>query len=582
MKTYTQNQFKALYYLRYCAIAIVCFILLQACGGSSGGTTDMPPVINRPINTPINPPKASLTVDCSGAACGAVSPIQYSGNGVGLWQYNNTSTQDALIDIDILGVTPKNQVTLAFTNGERDTAFSVPSIGNNVSAEFRKNTYLLANFKPEPSNKLSHLDAEKHNHDIAHGFMMARNQASKKQLIEKIPLEKIQTMVQAETNLAAQPLRAAPAVNTQRVWIDIYPQVPVNHITTNKHVCTLPSGRNVVFWQGNNTVNLTPTILQYFIDNTCGASGTFAHLNNLLRDFWGVNNLYSNIITETVNTKQDVNIVFLNPVVAADWAGYFDSKNNFLLSSEPNSNQALVFFINVSSINNQQSDFYLSTLVHEATHLIAFYQNTVARNKNWSAAWLDETLAMMSEDIVVSAVVDYNKMADMRLPDYLKSGGNISLDNWLNASASSHYDMGATLGAFLNRRYGLNIYQQLLTECTTPTLKDDEYACLNSIIVKNGGLGLADELGKMGASVFSKASPSTNLIGYGFPRVNASSYTLQAIDLSNKFLSKPADVFSYRSMSQTYLNDSVPTGATRYIRQSVRVPARTRLQLVIK
>jgi hypothetical protein len=184
---------------------------------------------------------------------------------------------------------------------------------------------------------------------------------------------------------------------------------------------------------------------------------------------------------------------------------------------------------------------------------------------------------------VVPAAVNYNKMADMRLPDYLQSGGNISLDNWLYVSDSSrHYDMGATLGAFLNRRYGLNVYQQLLTACTTPSLKDDEYACLNSIIVQNGGLGLADELGKMGASVFSKASASTNIVGYGFPRVNAGSYTLQAIDLSNKFLSKPADVFSYRSMSQTYLNDSVPTGATRYIRQSVRVPARTRLQLVIK
>ncbi|MEN9911591.1 MAG: hypothetical protein RI956_35, partial [Pseudomonadota bacterium] len=579
--TYTQNQFKS-FSLRYYAMAIVCFVLLQACGGGGGATTDTSPVINRPVSTPTNPPKASLTVDCSGAACSAVSPIQYSGNGVGLWRYNNTSTQDALIDIDILGVTPKNQVTLAFTNGERNTAFSVPSIGNNVSAELKTRSNLLANFKSEKVSTLSHSTLEQQSHDAAHSVMMARNQASKKHLIEKTPLEKMQTTVQAETNLAAQRLRAAPAVNTQRVWSDSYPQVPVNYITTNKHICTLPSGRKIVFWQGNNTVNLTPTTLQYFIDNTCGVSGTFARLNNLLGDFWGTNNLYGNIITETVNNQQDVNIVFLNPTITADWAGYFDSKNNFLLNSEANSNQALVFFINASSIN-QQPDFYLSTLVHEATHLIAFYQNTVARNKNWTAAWLDEILAMMSEDIVVPAAVSYNKMADMRLPDYLKSGGNISLDNWLYVSdTSSHYDMGASLGVFLNRRYGLNVYQQLLTACTTPDLKDDEYACLNNIIVQNGGLGLADELAKMGASMFSKASASTGLVGYGFPRVNTSSYTLQAIDLSNKFLSKPANMFSYHSMSQTYLNDTVPTGATRYIRQSVRVPARTRLQLVIK
>ncbi len=582
MKIYTQNQSKSLYHFRYCAIAITCLILLQACGGSGGTTTDTPPVINRPVTMPVNPPKASLTVNCSGAACSAVSPIQYSGNGVGLWQYNNTSTQDALIDVDILGVTSKNQVTLAFTNGERDTAISVPSIGNNISAELKKNANLSANFRSEQSGTLNHLAVEKHSHDTAHSVMMKRNQASKKNLIEKTPLEKNQTTIQAETNLAVQRIRAAPTINTQRVWSDSYPSVPVNYITTNKHVCTLPSGRKVVFWQGNNTANLTPTILQYFIDNTCGVSGTFARLNTLLGDFWGANNLYGNIITETAGIQQDVNIVFLNPVAPTDWAGYFDSKNNFLLSSESDSNQALVFFINASSIN-QQPDFYLSTLTHEATHLIAFYQNTVVRDKSWDNAWLDETVAMMSEDIIVPATVSYNKMADMRLPDYLKSGGNISLDNWLYVSDPSiHYDMGATLGVFLNRRYGLSLYQQLLTGCTSPALKDDEYACLNSVIVQNGGLGLADEFEKMGASVFSKASASTGLVGYGFPKVNAGSYTLQAIDLSNKFLSKPVDVFSYRSMSQTYLNDTVPMGATRYIRQSVRVPARTRLQVVIK
>jgi hypothetical protein len=323
---------------------------------------------------------------------------------------------------------------------------------------------------------------------------------------------------------------------------------------------------------------MSATTLKYFTDNSCGTSGTFARLNTLLGDVWGPH-LYFNLIRDTSTTKQDINIVFLNAGTATGWAGYFSNSNSFTYGT--NSNKALSFFVNATNID-LDPQFYLSTLIHEATHMTAFYQNTVMRNKSWNDAWLDETFAMMSEDIVVPAVTGYNKVLNYRLPTYLQSGANISLNNWPMLS-SNHYNMGAAFGAFLNRRYGLSVYQQLITGCmTTTALRSNAYDCLNSLIVKNGGTGITEELGKMGATVFSRASASNALPGYGFGSKIIGGYTLTGLDLSSYTLANPLPVTSYGSMSQTYLNETVATGVTRYIRTNIRVPAGTRLDVVIE
>lgn len=565
---------------------LVCSLLLQSCGNNSGSNTSSP---TNPINNlPTTPPKAILSVDCSGSSCGAISPVNYSGKGIGLWQYTNTSTQDAIIDLDILGVSSNNQVTLVFTNGERKISLNTPSLGTALSAEKKSNqpfntnrkTFQLNNQVPIFTELHSNQTVSNHN-DHAHRIIIDRNQALKQALIKNTNNQSLNFNNQLNKKILTETVNTTPAVNSQRTWIDSYPNIPTNHVATNKHVCPLPSGRNLVFWQDTTDTKLNSVNLQNFINHSCGPSGTFARLNTLLGDFWGTtNNRYANVISDTVNFKQDINIVFLNPIVPADWAGYFYSGNNF--TSTPYSNKALVFFVNTESIA-EDPNFYMSTLIHEATHMIAFYQNVVVRDKQWDESWLDELLAMMSEDIIVPAVTNYNKILDLRLPRYLQSGANISLNNWQNANnVLENYHMGGSFGAFLNRRYGLKVYQQLISACTNTTLINDEYGCLDYIIIQNGGKGIADELAKMGASIFSRSSLSTGLTGYGFPKTYTDNYVLQGIDLSKEYLAKPNIAFSYPSMSHVYLNDTIPNGSTRYIRQSVRIPAMTRLHVVIK
>jgi hypothetical protein len=559
-------------------------LALQACGG--GGASDISPTMPGTTIT------GTLTASCSGIHCGAINGNQYNGVDVGLWHYNNTSTQDAYVNIDIAGVSGGQHVTLAFANGEKNDSSNTPLIGSNASKNVAPKRADRFDFKTAKatyfntlSTKQQHRYTRQANHDAAHAQQAQANILSRQRAAASRLTTRKVSPAQAEAlfkqSLAAQKPLATPALNSKRVWTNTfgYPQTtPVNHTTVNQFVCTLPGGRNLVFWQ-DTASTMAASTLKYFTDNSCGSSGTFARVNSLLGDFWGAHNR-ADLIKDTSTNKQTISIVFIDPGAKVDWAGYFSSADNAIPSDSSPSNQALVFFVNANKID-EDPEFYLSTLVHEATHMAAYYQNEVVRNKFWGDTWLDEIFAMMGEDIVVPAVTGYDKLLQGRLPLYMLSGANVSLNNWVDLSGD-HYNMGGTFGAFLNRRYGLNIYQQLITGCTTSSTQTDAYACLNSLIINNGGTGITEELGKMGATLFSKASPYSALPGYGFSSKTSGGYTLQSVDLSTYELSLPYPALNYGSMSQTYLNDSVPMGITRYIRTAVRVPAHSRLDVVIQ
>ncbi len=579
---------------------------LQSCGGS--GVADNSALAPKPTNISLNTqasglalpkvatasapvaPKslavaANLVTDCSGANCGAVTPSVYSGKGVGLWKYNNTSTNNVSINVDIAGVSAGKQVTLSFTNGNATTVASKPSFGNPVALEIKPSTPTTSaeTFYNTTAATIGRTMAERAMHEqhskseAAHASMIDKNAAVRQRHLISDSTGSLKA--EAILNPLAKP-QATPAVNATRTWADFFPTTPVKYATTNRYVCALPSGRNVVFWQETKDTQLTPALLKLFTDKSCGSSGMFSRLNTLLGDVWGKNPYTSQLIQDSAQAKQDINIVFMNAGSTVGWGGYFYSLNNFYSTSASPTNQALAFFINTDNLATNPN-YYISVLAHEATHMTAYYQNDIVRGKYWGNTWLDETFAMMSEDIVVPAVINTNTVASYRLPYYMASGGNVSLNNWA-ALSHNNYAMGGSLGAFLNRQYGLSIYQQLITGCTSGTAKADDYTCLNSLILNNGGTGLGDELAKMGSSVFSKASATTNLKGYGYPSKASGAYTLQAIDLQALAVAAPTTLTAYQSMSHTYAKDTIAAGKTRYTRNTVIVPAKTSLNVVIK
>ena len=511
----------------------------------------------------------TFSVACGASDCGTMNATTYSGSSIGVWRYNNTTASPASINIDISGVSAGKQVTLAFTNGSNSNASSAPAFGTQASLEPNADSLSSQSLFLRGAKKILHdTQEEKHHH------MLERNASLKARL------HALKISSDTKSN-AAKPL-ATPALNASKNWVDYFDDTPVTYTTTNRHVCTLPNGRKVVFWQDNSDTYVTPAILTTFTTAGCGASGGevggFARINDLLGDAWGSHS-YNNLIKDTATAKQDINVIFVKTSVSAGWAGYFYGGNNFTSTASNPSNEALAFFINTNGIPSDV-DYYVSTLFHEATHMVNFYQNDVKLSKT-RQTWLEETSAMMTEDLVTPAVTGYNKIISYRLPAYLGTGGNISLNTWPDLS-SNHYHMGGAFGAFLNRQYGINIYKQIVSGCISGSAKTDSYACLDSVLLNNGSFGIKEELTRMGATLYARMPAAATPAGYGYGAKSYGAYSLAGVDLTAFTISSPISVSTYNSMSQTYLNETIATGKTRYIRNNVVIPAGTNLQVTIK
>ncbi|NMM07233.1 hypothetical protein [Polaromonas sp.] len=582
MKPLTTLSIKSLF------VPLVCLTLVS-CGGGGGG--DGPNAAPEPALA------GALTPECGGGSCAAVNANTYSGSGIGVWRFNNTSGADVRFNVDIAGVPAGKTATLVFSNGSQATA-SPPSSG--VLASPVTPALAPASAGAEAAS-FAGAAAKPAGHDDAHTQMLDKNRAVASGLIRS------RTTTHASSDLASSlpgvaRLSFSPAVGTNKSWIDNFPATPVSYPTSAQFVCALPTGRKVVWWvdpnivaSGKFTQPALDVALKAMQDSYCGPSGSGGGLAQLtapalLNDVWGsAASRFIDVIQDTPSL-QDVNVVLLNVPPNIGWAGYFFAGNNLLKTSRASSNEALAFFVNADQLKIDLN-FTTSTLLHESTHMVNFYQRAVVRGVAHDT-WLEETAAMMTEDIVAPAVIvgGYNKIMSVRLPAYLKAGGNVSYLNWPTAllDSSPHYGLGGGFGAFLNRRYGLVIYQQLITSCsdapaTASAPARTSYDCLDGLIKANGGAGFSDEFSRFGATVFGQLPAAGAPAGYGYPSVKAGGYTLQANDLSASGPRPPAALASgYTATSQTYQRDTIAAGKTSYVRNGVLVPARTTLTLVIQ
>jgi Peptidase M30 len=556
--------------------APIVLLALVSCGGGGGGGPSPEPAL-----------VGALTPECSGTGCPAVTTTTattYGGSGIGVWRFNNTSGADVSFNVNIAGVTAGKTATLIFSNGSQSTA-SAPSSGVLASP-------VAPDVKPAaPSAEAGNAAAaaiEQSGHDDAHTQMLEKNRAVANGLMRSRSTNLTNSDLASNLPGVAR-LSFSPAVGADKTWIDNFPTTPVSYATKAQFFCVLPNGRNVVWWVDPNIVTskkFTQPVLDAALKSMqasyCGTSvsgGGLAQLNTLLGDVWGpAAAKFVDVIYDTPSL-QDVNVVLLNVPTNSGWAGYFYGGNNQLKSSRPNSNEALAFFINADQLKD--SNFITSTLLHESTHMVNFYQRGIVQTA-FHDTWLEETSAMMTEDIVAPAVINgYNKIMSVRLPAYMSAGGNVSYLNWPDLQdSSSHYALGGGFGAFLNRRYGLAIYQQLITSCAST---QTSYDCLDGLIKAKSGLGFSDEFSRFGATVFGQLPAVGAPAGYGYPGVQAGAYALQANDLSAAAPLKPAKGASnLTATSQTYQRDTIASGKTSYVRNNVVVPARTTLTVTIK
>ncbi|MBI3286364.1 MAG: PKD domain-containing protein [Burkholderiales bacterium] len=517
----------------------------------------------------------TLSPACVGGNCAAIDASTYGGSGVGAWQYDNAGAAAATLDIAIAGVKEGNVATLVFTNPGSATAGSTPQAG------------VSANVKPVSAEVGATLNAQAlHAHDAqdqAHHAMLERN-------------KKLAGLSRHLSAMAPAPSfdlvrRASAKVGDSRVWIESF-KTPVNYTTTVKQVCDLKSGRKAVFWVDAAAVSKglvkdadILALSNTFCANGGAGSGGFDVLVSLMGDAYGPNS-YSGFIQDTSAALQDVNIAVLGVPADTGWAGYFWAGNDYLKSVVADSNEALAFFVNANGIAGDLN-FYKSTLMHEAVHMINFYQRSI-KNASDHDTWLEETSAMMGEDVLAKIIFSggYNKMVNVRIPQYLASGGAVSYINWPELSGNN-YGFGGSFAAFLNRKYGIDIFKQLVTACKDGGSNPSSYLCLNGLIQANAGLGLADELSKFGASLFG-GTPAANLpAGIGFPQFSSSGFGFDAVDIgtmAKAVMPATATALSsgFTATTHTYVQETLGAGKTTFVRKGVQVPAGTTLNVLIR
>ncbi len=534
----------------------------------------------------VTAPPTLLEVACAGVSCGASSPSQYAGTGIGIWRFRNTGASERTIDLHVGGVTAGEQALLIFSNGTILPA-TLPSAGARafppVAALDPAALRVVEPFDPDPAEDARH---------AWHGTLLEENRRV------GLLLRTAATTRAHRAGLAAQaaPVRPTPVLGDHRTWIESV-VTPTSYDTVAQVVCDLPRGRKGVLWVDPNSTasgSLTPDDLAYFRTTFCGAVGAeadggYGRVTALMGEVWGtVAPSDASYLISDSPTLLDVNVVFLEiPGAMADkiWAGYFWGGNNFRKSADPSvasSNEALAFFIDATQVHaSATSRSYIgSALLHELTHMANFYQRAVFRNTP-SDTWLEETTATMIDDIVPPVVTPdhYSIIAGQRIRPYVASGGAITLMGW-DFPAQFTYSLAGALGAFVNRRYGTSIVSGT-TDCSGTGVD-----CLDGLIRAAGGTGFADEFERVGASIFGLLPLTGTPDGYGYPQKVSGTYTLAAIDVAAYTSTRKAIATAlgvdFGSGSHTYQLDTIAAGQSVYSRTGVVVPAGTSILLVIQ
>lgn len=533
---------------RTVAISLSMVPLLLACAGGGGSSGE------------VNPDPV-LLADCTGVNCGAVDSTHYSGSGIGLWTYKNTTSAAISLPVSITGVTGK-EATIVYTN-LGDTAVSMPGITLAPALRTAGDTP-LASVIPQRSGDPAPLKVLLQREQFARAFQLARTQSLPARKPVYAP---VRTWVVGDTR----------TINT---FDDT-----VISITLKKTLST-QDGTVVNIWVDENefgSSKVTMATLDTFASRyATGSNSIYSQVTHLIGKPWG-----AHIYQELIPPEQSINIVFYNAGTAG-WGGYFYSGDAAIPDYWPQSNAWLAFYVNSAQLYNGAEyfdliqNYYTSVLTHEFTHMIHFYQRGVLQDKSF-ATWLNEFAALGMEDIVSRnvfrsvdscAVYSCYDIPDHFYAAWLAQGDfNLQPEKWGGVSSSS-YDINASWSAFLNRQYGLAYYQALFTSS-----ESDSLAILDSAIKSVGGSGYLDAMRRWGASI-AMLPAATTPAGYGYPgrsdTVGGITYPLAAFNgpdfakLRRLPASVPASLVSHghfplvrRNLAATFTeNLTVPPGTS--------------------
>ena len=330
-------------------------------------------------------------------------------------------------------------------------------------------------------------------------------------------------------------------------------------------------GKNLYVWVDDLCWGPTSTkkhyVTQDMVDNLAAKflnSGTnddiYEWVTNICGAPWGPHT-YNNLIPSTDDIHIWLTDIDGDNSDNGGVVGYFWGRNNFLKTSQPSSNEKVMFVIDAVMFSSpsggtwELSDYWpqqvISVLAHEFHHMIYFCQKTVLQGLNDANSAVNEMLAQCVEDLVSNKIyangprgVPYGTATaglagntSGRLPLY-NSSNDYTLLFWSSSSSETYINYSKTyaLGAYLMRNYGgANLVKSMVQNGYTGV------NCIVNAVNANGGVGITYEniLKNFGAA--NLLSDHTTLTtGYIFntgtwftSTINGISYQLGSINLYN-------------------------------------------------
>lgn len=330
-------------------------------------------------------------------------------------------------------------------------------------------------------------------------------------------------------------------------------------------------GKNLYVWvadncweqEGAKSYNVTQQMvdaLTYKFLAPGNYNDIYEWVSNIAGEPWGPTN--SNLhIPET----DDIHIWLMdidndNKTTGTVTLGYFYARDNYLKSIISKSNEKLMFTIDAVlfakpdygawDLSHYLPTEMISTLAHEFTHMIYFYQHNLLRNLSSNTA-INEMCAQCVEDLVANKILADGPRGVPYETAYAGYPGNYNgrlplynLNNHFNLLAwyinSTHlllnYSKTYALGAYLMRNYGgANFIRELIQNDYTGTASIVEAVNANGGAVNSYG----DILQRFGAAnLLSDRTDMTtgyklNTGGWSKSIVNGITYDLGAINLYN-------------------------------------------------
>jgi hypothetical protein len=466
--------------------------------------------------------EAQIWADCSGANCG-VNAKSYTGSGVGIWRYTNNAASSTNLSISLSNVAGKD-VMVVFTN-EKNSSVSFPS--NAIKGKFYGDELAPQIAEPYIGN-FNDIPEQIRYFDKKEMLRQAATESSLRFLIKPLALKEWQ-------------------VGNQANWYVI----PKTIVETRKATLikqTSSGNRTINFWVEDGEFGggkVTQTMLDSISDKF--TNNIYGNVLNIAGEPWGATGSgYGNSL---IDANQPLDIVFVNfdrNNLSGGMVGYFWSLNNMRKNVlYPYSNEALVFFADTEMLYLTQNgiNIMLSTLAHELTHMINFYQRDVKMSEeDVYDTFLEEMTAIMMEDIIGSKIEnDFNDVRDSNYRGWL-SGAlyNCDFTDWENCGTQSvnSYHTAGSFGAYLLRHYGIDFYKNLLKYPVPRPLsindRQNSIALLDDVIktktYNTEGLGRAVQ--RWGANIAllpAAYSPKD----FGYPERSEGSFYLSAFDGDN-------------------------------------------------